>query len=168
MKSPFPVVTVLAVLVALAGSGCAAITKGRKQAVVVRSTPSGATATINGTEVGVTPFKVKLNRDDVFRIDLAKDGFVTETAIVLPSTKDYDARHLRWGVDYDFGYAPDLIPTEMSVEMKPALGDVVSDDRYVELSAQIVRADAMLASGQLTAADHKYLIEKILAIYHTK
>ncbi len=47
-------------------------------------------------------------------------------------------------------------------------GDVTLGDRYAELSAQIVRADAMLASGELTPSDHKYLVEKILATYYAR
>lgn len=165
MKIPSLSAAVAATFVAFTLSGCAVFTKSRKQEVVVRSSPAGALAKINGTEVGVTPLRVKLSRDEVFRIDVEKAGFAPESAIILPSTEEYNERFLRWGVDYDLGVAPDLIPGELLVEMKPALGDVVATDGYAAMSAQIVRADAMLASGELTAADHKYLVQRIIATY---
>lgn len=150
---------------AFSGTGCAVFSKGKKQTVVIRSTPSGAVAKINGTEVGKTPFKVKLKRDEVFRFDFEKNGFAGESALVMPSSSEYDERFLRWGVDYDFGAASNLVPSEMSVELKPELAIVNASDRYAEMAAQVSRADAMLKSGELTAADHKYLVEKIVATY---
>lgn len=165
MKFPLLSAVVLAGFVSVSSSGCALITQGKRQTVVVRSTPSGATASINGTVVGTTPFKVKLKRDEVFRVDLEKNGFESGAAILLPSSANYNQRFMRWGLDYDLGYATELVPNELSLEMKPALGEAVGGDRFTEMSAQIVRADAMLASGELTAADHKYLVEKIVATY---
>ncbi len=152
--------------VSLAGSGCAFITKGKKQEVVVRSTPSNAVTKINGTEVGRTPFKVKLGRQDVYRVDFQKPGFAPESALLLPSSTEYDERFLRWGIDYALGAAVDLVPSELYVEMKPSLADISMADRFEEMSAQIVRADALLASGELSAADHKYLVDQIVATYH--
>lgn len=166
MKLPLLASAVAAGFVAFYSSGCAVLTKGHRQTVVVRSTPSGAVAKINGTEVGQTPFKVRLNRDEVYRIDLEKNGFVSEAAVLLPSSVAYDSRFLRWGIDYDLGAATELIPSELTMELKPALGEMTDADRFSEMSAQIVRADAMLASGELTAADHKYLVGKIVAAYH--
>ncbi len=165
MKIPSLTAAVAASFIAITLSGCAVFTKSRKQEVVVRSSPSGAMAKINGTEVGVTPLRVKLSRDEVFRIDVEKNGFAPESAILLPSAEEYNQRYLRWGVDYDLGVAPDLIPGELLVEMKPAMGDIVAADGYAAMSAQIVRADAMLASGELTPADHTYLVQRIIATY---
>lgn len=165
MKHPLVAAAFCAGL-AIVSSGCAVLTKGRKQTVVVRSTPSGAVAKINGEEVGVTPFKVKLARDEVFRVDLQKNGFASESALLLPSSAAYDERFLRWGLDYDLGATTELIPSELAMELKPALGEFTDADRFAEMSAQIIRADAMLASGELTTADHKYLVSKIVAAYH--
>lgn len=166
MKFPLLSAAVLAGFVALSSSGCAVLTRGPKQTVIIRSTPSGATAKINGTLVGTTPFKVKLRRDEVFRVDLEKNGFASEAALFLPSSTNYNRRYLRWGLDYDLGRATELVPGELALELKPELGDFSGSDRFAEMTAQIVRADAMLASGELTAADHKYLVEKIVATYH--
>lgn len=165
MKLPLLLASVLVGVVAVTSTGCAVFTKGRKQMVVVRSTPDEATTKINGYEVGVTPFKVQLPRADVYRVDLEKSGYGTQSALFLPSSVEYDERFLRWGIDYDFGAATDLIPGELVVELKPVLANVQGVDRFAEMSAQIVRADEMLAKGELTPADHKFLVEQILATY---
>jgi PEGA domain. len=166
MKLPFFPTALLAGFVTVVFSGCAFLTQGQKQTVVVRSTPSGAKASINGTVVGTTPFKVKLARDEVFRVDVEKNGFVSESAVLLPSSYNYDQRFLRWGIDYDLGAATDLVPGELVLEMKPALGESTGGDAYSEMTAQIVRADAMLASGELSQDDYKYLVDRIIATYH--
>lgn len=150
---------------ALALSGCALMTGGLKQTVVVRSTPSGAAAKINGIEVGNTPFQVDLRRNEVYRVDLSREGFATTSAVVLPSTRAYDARNLRWGVDYQTGAAAELIPAELSVKLEPLLGVTTGADAYSELSAQVTRADSLLASGQLSAAEHKALMQRILSAF---
>ncbi len=166
MELPLLPLVLLAGLVSTGTTGCAVLTKGKKQTVVVRSTPAGAVAKINGTVVGQTPFKVKLSRDEVFRVDLEKNGFESASAILLPSSTNYDQRYLRWGLDYDLGRATDLVPEALVLELKPALGEVTQQDRFAEMSAQIIRADALLASGELTKADHKYLVEKIVEAFH--
>ncbi len=165
MKFPSLLAALAAGFIAFSSTGCAVFTKSRKQMVVVYSTPAGATAKINGTTVGQTPFKVKLKRSEVFRLDIEKPGFAPESALLLPSSTAYEQRYLRWGIDYDLGATSDLVPGEINVELKPALAPVGAGDRYAEMSAQILRADAMLASGELTAADHKYLVEQIIATY---
>ena len=166
MKFSFIPLVLLAALISTGATGCAVLTKGKKQTVVVRSTPAGAVAKINGTVVGQTPFKVKLARDGVFRVDLEKNGFESASALLLPSATHYNQRQLRWGVDYDLGRTTDLVPGALEFELKPALGEASQADRFAEMSAQIVRADALLASGELTKADHKYLVEKIVEAFH--
>ncbi len=167
MKISAVVASVVFSAVSLLSSGCAVFSKGRSQTVVVRTTPTDAVAKINGVEVGRTPFKVKLSRSEVYRLDFAKSGFSPQSAVLLPSSEEYDKRFLKWGLDYDLGAATDIIPGELAVVMKPSLGDISVADRFEEMAAQISRADAMLASGELSPADHKYLIAQIAATYHT-
>lgn len=165
MKLPLIPLVLLAALISTGSSGCATFSNGNKQTIVVRSTPSGALAKINGTVVGKTPFKVKLARDGVFKIDLEKNGFEPASAVLLPSATNYNRRYLRWGVDYDLGCTTDLVPGALSLELSPALGEATQADRFAEMSALIVRADALLASGELTKADHKYLVGKIVEAF---
>jgi hypothetical protein len=167
MKLSTLAAALLVAVSSLALTGCAVFSKGKSQTVVVRSTPAGAVAKINGTEVGRTPFKVDLARAEVYRIDFSKPGFSPQTALLMPSSTEYDRRLLRWGIDYDLGAASDLLPGELVVELTPQLGDVTLADRFEEMTAQINRADAMRTTGEISAADHKYLVEQITATYQT-
>lgn len=167
MKRSVLFISALVGLAALSQTGCAVLTQGRKQAVVVRTTPEGALTKINGTEIGQTPLRVKLKRDEVFRVDFSKNGFESDSALFLPSSSAYDARYLRWGIDYDLGAAKELFPQEMTVELEPSLAEIGAGDRYSELAAQISRADSLLASGDLSQAEHKYLVAKIISFFQT-
>lgn len=166
MKLSTLVASLLVAASAFSLTGCAVFSKGKTQTVVVRSTPSGAVAKINGTEVGRTPFQVELARSEVYRIDFEKPGFSPQSALLMPTSSEYDRRFLRWGIDYHLGAASDLLPGELVVDLKPQLGDVTLADRFEEMTAQINRADAMLSTGEINRADHKYLVEQITATYH--
>jgi hypothetical protein len=165
MRIPSFIVALAVAGVALLSSGCALLTKGKTQMVVVRSAPAGATASINGTPVGVTPFKVRLERDQVYRIDVEKEGFAKQAALVLPSTDNYDRRFLKWGLDYDLGAATELVPEEMIVVLKGGFQEYTSADRFDEMTARINQADSLLASGQISAADHKLIVAQITDFY---
>lgn len=115
--------------------------------------------------MGRTPFTVALKRADVYRVDVQKDGFAPVTTMVLPSSEAYEQRYLRWGIDYQLGAVADLLPDTVHTELKPALADLDIADKYKQMAAQIDRADAMRASGQLSTSDHKYLVEQIIATY---
>ena len=167
MKIRSLLASALVTITAFNFAGCAAITTSKTQTVVVRTTPAGAVAKINGTEVGKTPFKVKLARADTYLLNFNKPGFAPQAALLLPSSTKYEQRFLRWGIDYDLGLTTDIIPGELSVTMKPQLGDVSAADRFAEMTAQINRADAMVEKGEISAADHKYLVEQIAATYHS-
>lgn len=165
MKFPSFVASVCVALSAFTVSGCAVFTKGRTQTVTITSTPSGAATSINGTPVGRTPFTVELKRSDVYRLDFEKEGFAPESTLILPSSEQYEQRYLRWGVDYQLGAVADLLPDTVHTDLKPGMAALDIADRYQQMTAQIDRADAMRASGQLTASDHKYLVDQIIATY---
>ncbi len=151
--------------IALTLSGCAFITKGSTQSVVIRSAPEGAAVKVNGIEIGHTPLKVKLVLKDLYRVDVVKAGFADQAVLVMPTSEAYEKRIFRWGLDYDLGAALDLIPGEFNIELKPALGEYGLDDKYEQLVGQITRADAMLASGELDSTTHRYLVSQIISFY---
>ncbi len=155
----------LASCVLLGTSGCAIFSKGRTQMVTVRSVPSGATAMIDGETVGTTPFKVRLPRNDVYRVDLMKDGFESQSALLLPVPNEFEGRYLRWGIDYDLGAMTDLAPQELVLSLRPTTEADATGDRFANMSAQVARADAMLANGELSQADHRQVVEQIINSY---
>jgi len=151
---------------ALLFSGCAFLSKGSTQAVVIRSTPEGAEVKVNGTIIGKTPLRVPLPRQDLYRIDVAAPGFAPQAALITPTSENYRRRVLQWGIDYDLGAAKDLVPEVLIIELKPALSDYSAEDRYIQMVGQITRADALLASGEINLASHRYLVAQILSFYN--
>jgi hypothetical protein len=150
----------------LLSSGCAVLSKGTKQTVVVHSNPEGATAMINGQEVGITPFKVKVKRSGAYTIEVRKPGFENAAAIVLPVANEYEKRFFRWGVDYDLGAMTDLTPGDIQIDMKPELASASSpEDRFKEMTYRVLQADALLASKDISPADHKYMVAEIIKFY---
>lgn len=166
MKFRYLLPALLAGCVVLFSSGCAVLSKGRTQTVVVRSTPEGATGTINGIEVGQTPFKIDLKRTSAYTIQLSKPGFENAATVVLPVANEYGKRYFRWGIDYDLGAMTDLTPGDITVHLKPALPVAASaDDRFKEMTYRVLQADALLAAREISPADHKYLVSEIVKFY---
>jgi hypothetical protein len=166
MKLRFLVPAMLASCVLSFTSGCAVMSKGRTQTVVVRSNPEGAVGRINGLEVGTTPFKIELNRASAYTIELEKPGFAPAATVVLPVANEYDKRFFRWGIDYDLGAVTDLTPNDIVVDMKPSLPPLAeAEDRFQEMTYRVLQADALLAAKEISPADHKYLVAEIVKFY---
>jgi hypothetical protein len=66
---------VLAVVVLLAGSGCATILAPGPDLVLVESDPPGAEVLIDGRPAGRTPAQVMVLRNEEARLTLRKDGY---------------------------------------------------------------------------------------------
>lgn len=165
MKFRFLVPALLAGGVLSLSSGCAAISKGRSQTVVVRSTPEGATALINGVEVGKTPFKVSLKRSSAYSVELRKVGFENAPLVILPVANEFEKRFFRWGLDYELGAMTDLTPSEANVALKPAVPATSDGDRFQEMTYRVLQADALLAAKEISVSDHKYLVSEIVKFY---
>lgn len=146
-------------------TGCAVLSKGRTQTVVVRSVPEGAVGKINGIEVGQTPFKIDLNRSSAYTIELSKAGFENAATVVLPVANEYEKRFLRWGIDYDLGAMTDLTPNDIVMDLRPALPEGTVVDRFQEMTYRVLQADALLASKEISPADHKYIVAEIVKYY---
>ncbi len=165
MKLRLLVPAFIAGVILFTGSGCAFMSKGTTQMVVVRSAPEGAAALVNGIEVGKTPFKIKLKRTNAATIELRKDGFETAAIVIMPVGNEFEKRYLRWGLDYRLGAMTDLTPSDIKVPLSPALSAEDRGDSYQEMSLQILKADAMLAAKEISPADHKYIVDQIVKFY---
>ena len=151
--------------VLVTAAGCAVCTKGRTQSVTVRSNPAGATALINGEEVGKTPLRVTLKRASSYNIELRKPGFENVPTVVLPVENEYSKRFLRWGMDYDLGAMTDLTPGELVVDMHPALPLGNEGDRYLAMTYAVLQADALFSANEISATDHQFLVAAIVKSY---
>ncbi|MFA6961653.1 MAG: PEGA domain-containing protein [Opitutaceae bacterium] len=165
MKLRYSLLALLAGCILAFSSGCAVLTKGRTQSVVVRSTPEGATAFVNGLEVGKTPLKVDLKRSSAYTIEVRKTGFDNTAIVVLPVANEYDKRFFRWGLDYELGAMTDLTPGDVVIELKPAQPPGVTGDRFQEMTYRVLQADALLSAKEISEADHKYMVAEIVKFY---
>lgn len=166
MKLRYFVPAMLAGCILLSASGCAVLSKGRTQTVVVRSNPEGATGLINGIEVGKTPFKVALKRTSAYSIELRKADYKNSAVVILPVANEFEKNTFRWGVDYDLGAMTDLSPSEVMVKLKPAVVDqATAEERFKEMSYKVMQADALLATKEITPEMHKSMVADIVKFY---
>jgi hypothetical protein len=62
--------------------GCATITRGTTEALVVNSSPSGAKVTLSNGMTGETPASFKVDRDEELVVTISKPGYETVTVNV--------------------------------------------------------------------------------------
>lgn len=147
-------------------AGCATIENGRTQKVMLRSVPSGAEVVINSVPVGHTPLRIEFERKNGYSIELKKSGFANGYAVLLPSSRTYDKRLLKWGVDYATGASNDLVPGDLTVSLHPSVVPTSKPlDPFSEMTANLTQADAMLAAGELTPGDHRYVVAQIVEFF---
>jgi hypothetical protein len=165
MRIKLPLFIAFVALASIALSGCALITTTSTQKVVIRTTPEGAVVKINGKEVGLSPIKVRLSREDLYRIDIEKAGFGPAFVLIAPSSEAYSRRFFRWGLDEELGVTKVLAPAEINIELKAPTADKDTEDKYLQFVSQVNQADAMLRSGELDAATHRFLVGQIIALH---
>jgi hypothetical protein len=60
----------------------------------------------------------------------------------------------------------DLTPDDLVVDLRPQIpADVASGDRFKEMTYRVLQADALLASNEISRADHKYIVAEIVKFY---
>ena len=75
---------VLLLLLTLLGSGCATITRGTTDTLVVESDPAGADVRLSNGITGKTPTSFKLSRKESLTVDIRKDGYEPLSVRVTP------------------------------------------------------------------------------------
>ncbi len=70
-------------------SSCATLFQGTNEEIMVASDPSGAQVTVNDGRSGVTPYSMRVNRNDDLQIHISKAGYA--------SYDEADASHIEWG-----------------------------------------------------------------------
>ncbi|MGO1071861.1 PEGA domain-containing protein [Lysobacter sp. CA199] len=115
----------LAVLMTLAGAGCATFVRGSTQAVTIDSLPGGATVSLSNGERCATPCTLKLKRKHPVAVELCKPGYRQALAQVRSEVGRGGAFGLAGnmlvggligaGVDAASGAAKDLNPNVLAV-----------------------------------------------------
>ncbi len=163
--------TRLSVLASLAAalltSGCATFTKGPNQLVEVTSVPEGARIRADGNIVGITPMRVPLSRKTAHTIAVEKPHFKTVNVTLLTVPNEAVDAYVRFGVDELSGALNNLTPSSVHAELEPeVLPEQPGDNPFSELAAKIVEVDEKLADGTLTAADHRYIVARLIEFYN--
>ncbi len=116
----------LAIWVSLALIGCATIMhKGGKQWVLITSTPSGATATIDGITTIQTPGQVKLKRGKDHVVVVEKEGYETAQLLIDHEFSWWVVGNALFGgliglaVDFGTGGAYNLEPDSVNLTLNP-------------------------------------------------
>lgn len=147
-------------------SGCALATKGRRQQVSISSEPHGATVVVDGVPAGQTPLVTSLPRKVSHRIEVTKEGFVPASVLVRAESNEFARRTIRWGLDIDLGATNDLTPATLELALVPqALAATTYGDAFERMIYAVLAADTLQESGSISDADHRYMIEKIIARY---
>jgi hypothetical protein len=166
MKKPVLVLCVSTLLSAVLLSGCATITRGRNDTLVVESDPSGADVQLSTGQVGKTPTSFQLKRGDPLVVTISKEGYETLHVNVTPQVVGAGAAGMAGnvlvggligaGVDAWSGAMKDLKPNPVTVklvklaEKEPARA-VASDQ---SIAAKLKELRAALDSGLITQAEY--------------
>ncbi len=121
------VMTLVAVL-----AGCASIINGKTQTVSFQSTPSGATVTLNGTVMGVTPIGTMIQRRNDATLTVSKEGYKTFTTPMTTSIEPWFWGNIVIGgvlgsvTDAVTGAMYQYAPGQYLVTLEPEAGSKVS------------------------------------------
>ncbi|MDQ8202662.1 PEGA domain-containing protein [Pelagicoccus sp. SDUM812003] len=131
----FPVVPIVVSLLSIAVfSGCATVTRGTKDVLVIESDPSGALVTLSNGLTGTTPTSFKVSRKKPISVTIEKKGYETVFVQVNPAIEGAGAAGMAGnvlvggiigvGVDAMSGATKNLRPNPVTVKLVPvAVGD---------------------------------------------
>jgi hypothetical protein len=169
MKVSFRFTPFLWALSVLFVAGCASFQKGALQEVAILSFPTGASVYINGEASGVTPTQVTLPRKMSHEIRLEKQGYNSSVRYFAPVPNEKAEGIIRFGLSDDLGRYVDLEPGAMKVEMQSDLvPSSIGADPFERMAQQVLLAEQRFESGQISAAEHKYITEQIIEFFESQ
>jgi len=121
--------TVIAIAALVFGSGCATVTRGKNDVLVVNSEPQGAQVQLsNGMSCTSTPCTFKLPRKSTLGVTISKDKCKTVQTNVMHRTASAGAAgvagnvilggFIGLGVDAVTGASQELIPNPLNVTLE--------------------------------------------------
>jgi hypothetical protein len=150
-------------------TGCVYFEKGVPQEVTIVSFPNECSVYINGEAVGITPLVTDLPRKIVHEVRLDKEGYNQAVKYFTPVPNDKSKNFIRFGLSEDLGYYVDLKPGTLDADMKSKLvPSSLGSDPFETMAIQALEADRRLEVGELSPAEHKYIIEQIITFFEEK
>lgn len=171
------VVYIFLLALILIGNGCASITRGTKDVLIIQSEPVGASVKLSNGMSGKTPASFKLSRKDNLIVTIEKDGYETVTVQVTPQIVGAGgagmAGNLFVGgiigalVDVGTGAMMDLKPNPISVKLVPLAGRVFpssapADRPKDSIAARLMRLKSLRDQGKITEDEYRDLRRRIL------
>jgi hypothetical protein len=146
-------------------SGCAS----DYSTVSIDSLPSGAEVMIDGKSVGTTPTSLKLLRNNSYEVRIEKEGYNPAIDYLKPVANDKAENKIRFGLAEDFGHYVDLQPSSMKLQLRSELvPHSTGADPFKTMAEHTREADRQLEAGNITAEEHKYIIEQIIAFFEAQ
>ena len=157
---------IVSLIVILLASGCAYFEKGVPQEVTIVSFPNECSVYINGSAIGITPLVTKLPRKIVHEVRLEKLGYNQAVKYFTPVPNEKSKNFIRFGLSEALGYYVDLKPETLDADMKSDLvPSSIGSDPFEKMAIQALEADRRLEDGEISAAEHKYIIEQIISFF---
>ena len=171
----------LALLVAFLATGCATVTRGTKDTLVVESDPAGARVTLSNGLSGTTPASFKFPRKENLLVTIEKDGYekvqVNVTSNVATAGGAAMAGNVLMGglvgaaVDAGTGAMYDLKPNPVSVHLsrlesnRPAAAAPASgaSERTKTAEERLSELKVLLDRGVISQAEYDERRQRILS-----
>lgn len=129
-----------------AATGCATITRGTDEVMVISTNPAGALATLSSGELCNTPCTLKKKRKDAFRIKIEKRGYESVVVDVISQTSNAGAMGMAGNavaggligvaVDSGSGAMRSLTPNPVNVTLIPR--SVVREEKSKEQKEELL------------------------------
>ncbi len=156
-------------IVSIVLTGCASFERGVPQEVTILSFPSEASVYINGEAIGITPLQIDLPRKVTHEVRLEKRGYNSAVKYFSPVPNSKSENFIRFGLSKDLGYYADLEPRTMKTEMQSGiLPRTAGSDPFARMAQKALEADRLLEDGEISPAEHKYIIEQIIDFFNSK
>lgn len=169
-------IALLVALTALMSSGCATVTRGTKDTLVIESDPAGADVQLSSGQSGKTPTSFKLPRGDSLVVRISKEGYETVEVNVSSQVVGAGAAGMAGnvivggligaGVDAFSGAMKDLKPNPIQVTLvklpEPDRQAVARKEEGGDLTARLRDLKVAFDSGLITAAEYERQRAKLL------
>lgn len=165
----------MALLGALLGltltTGCATITRGSTDTLVVESEPPGAEIKLSNGLSGKTPATFTLPRKDALVVKIQKAGYEPVEVNITPQVSGAGGAGMAGNVlvggligaavDAGSGAMNDLLPNPVRVNLVPQEGAAL-DDSGLGAEGRLARLKALKNAGAITASEYRRQRAEIL------
>lgn len=149
-------------------ASCQSPRQGMTDVVPITSMPPGALVTVDGAPAGTTPTQLNLSRLRPHSIKLERQGYQVWHAQLSPTPNERAANLVRFGLLVDAGYYQNLSPNPLQARLVPNLVPASRGlDPFAELGRRTLEADALLQRGEISAPEHRYIIDRLLEFFQS-